>query len=615
MTDDEESLDESFSTVLHRLHAWWSAPPLPPRTLRNVKWGAQDLSRLVGRLRHKGSNLEIEFESTEGAIPDRDTLGGFGGQALTGDTDDGWRFAARRAFYVQWSVRSGQGASVKLLVRCWDWTLSIPSAGSQFWVGELTAQIASQMGNLSLTTGTPESLEKFSFSRGHYLLTGSTNRYALLQGEKHQDQWLLVAQESSPGTVAHDRVQRDLDAMAVAFGATLNVTELWSVDEDLNVHSVIGTFGRRANRVMRHQSPVPSSASDDAALPVVFFESLSRHEGDRLARDDRLTSDAAQLTLAWWYYLESLAEESSNAALAKIALAAIVSARYLLGDDTVLAKDLDVFQAWLVANAEAVPALERDDRAGLLTTQLAEAYDARPSTLLELAMSKAGIEFLPELRDAFGNAELCLQGREPSQNGFYERFACVRAIFAALVSRAIGYNGRLAGWRRAEPYAFYPAADDAWTGADPLVTATFYSAHVSEPVGEIASLWPHVAVPEIPRSGLLSLLARHAAGLARVTDGNVFAQLSPLPLEGANEERRYELALRASRRPTAKVTLFMAHQSGDSVIIEGWEDRVVLRSAADVQAFLASVADAVETRVSIERLMLASLETMLDEEA
>jgi hypothetical protein len=93
-----------------------------------------------------------------------------------------------------------------------------------------------------------------------------------------------------------------------------------------------------------------------------------------------------------------------------------------------------------------------------------------------------------------------------------------------------------------------------------------------------------------------------------MTDGRVYAELQPLPLEHPTADRRYELALRASQQPSTKITLFIARQSANEVIIEGWLERALLRDHSDVESFLKKIASSPDTAASIERLILVSLE-------
>jgi hypothetical protein len=66
--------------------------------------------------------------------------------------------------------------------------------------------------------------------------------------------------------------------------------------------------------------------------------------------------------------------------------------------------------------------------------------------------------------------------------------------------------------------------------------------------------------------------------------------------------------LRASGRPSTKITLFIARPVGETVVIEGWHKVVKLSNGAETEAFLREVAQAPETTAAIERLILASAE-------
>jgi hypothetical protein len=247
----------------------------------------------------------------------------------------------------------------------------------------------------------------------------------------------------------------------------------------------------------------------------------------------------------------------------------------------------------------------------MLRAQLSQAANASASNAIRLGLANVGLGVPPEIAEALAAAESSLSGAEGSRQGFYENFARLRAVVAAFVARTVGYEGRLAGWDRAGDYSFYLPAPAEWWPAENGVSATFYSASRAEETPDLAALWPSIEIPTVPSSGLIGLLAQHAAGLASRTDGRVYADLQPLPLDSSGAAWRYEFALRASNRPATKITLFIVRPVGNDVAIDGWDENVTLQTATDVQRFLNRMKDAPETTASIERLLLAALEAAL----
>ncbi len=595
----EGTLSEPFARVIHRVTAWWTPPPLPPRIPRTLVWGGRDLSAHARTLLVDGPHLHVELVSRTPAEKlgrGRTVLEELWKQPLEGQAEDGWRFAARQAVVTNWTPSLNRDQEESVHVRGWDWTLVSETGRSRYWVAEITGDPPVYIGNLTLTSG------KHAFSRGHYFLTGPECDYALVRQGREKDRWLLVVYERAPDALTHSVLRRDLNALSFAFGTPLGVGHVWSVDEDLRSQAVLGgDIATRARKGMSEEAPVPST-NDLHALPAVMFEKLAAYLA---ARSDE---EVARLTLASWYYLESLAEVSAEGALVKIALAAVVMARDLLNNDLVLAVDGDAFRAWVTTADVELSAHERPERPGALRAQVAQANQASPSTAIRLAVEHVGLALAPEIAEALAAAEQSLAGKEGARTRFYENFARIRTLLAALVARAVGYTGRLSGWERSGEFSFYEPAPAEWWPADESVCASFYKAAAPEETADVAALWPTVEVPTVPRSGVLGLLARHAAGLASRTDGRVYADLQPLPLDSSGDERRYELALRASSRPATKITLFIARPSGDDVAIEGWDESVTLRTASDVERFLSKLKTAPETSASIERLLLISLE-------
>lgn len=608
MTTDSSSetaavrdLPEEFATVIHRLAAWWSAPPPPPRIPRTLVWGGRDLGSVGHRLHVEGNELRLELVSqrpAEGAAFARRPFEELWKQPLEGTTEDGWTFTAKQAYVTSWTA-SGRGREREQLVSVCgrDWTLVGEAGRSQFWVGEISGEPRVYLGNLILSAG------RSAFSRGHYLFAGPDCDYALVAQGREKDRWLLVVHERSAGVLTHEILRRDMIAISFALGSALGLGHVWSVDADLRLRAVLGgDIASRTRKGMTEEAPVPST-NDLNALPAVMFEKFASYLAARTNEEN------AQPVLACWYYLESLAEASAEGALIKIALAAVVMARHVLKNDVALVVDRPGFLAWLAASEDTVAALEHPERAAMLRAQLVGGWEASASSAIRIALASAGVGVPREIADALTAAEQALSGQPGADMQFYKNFARLRSVLAALVARAVGYTGRIAGWERAGEYSFFEPAPADWWPADETVSATAYRAAAPEPTPDVASLWPSVDLPSVPSSGLIGLLARHAAGLASRSDGRVYADLEPLPLDSPGAKRRYELALRPAKRPTTKITLFIVRPAEDDAIsIDGWDESVTLRTPADVEVFLNKLRDAPGTAAALERLLLAALE-------
>lgn len=600
---NENQVSETLAALLHRVRAWWSDPYVPARPVAALRWASKDFSAFADRLTLAGDDLQIVLTIRDGRKSSLSRRGAFDeyfNQPLDGATSDGWRFSARAARAASWSFqteREDYTSTVK--VRGSDWRLLSPNQSPVFWAASVAWDPPDYVGNLQLD------VRDGGFSRGHYYFRGPDCDYALLKGDR--DRWVLVVQQRET-ELAHAMLRRDLNAIAFAFGAPMAVARLFAIDPDLQVIGVLGGGPiQRGRRGMPGQSPVPS-LNDFGALPVLFFEHLAGHV-KRVG-----TEAAAELTLATWYFLESLEEHSGEAVILKMSLAIVAAARYLLKGDIQLVTDAAAFADWVKAHEAELKSLERSDAGGSLRRRVANAAEGDPLAVVLIAMQKAQIQVLPELAEALDMGMKTLEGKPSADSRLFELLPRLRAIAAALIATAIDYRGRIAGWEKADPYIFYEATPQGWWTCDEEAAAVYYHATIAEHVPSIGHLWPEVPLPSIPATGPIALLSAHAASLSASTQGRVIAEIRPLPSSSDTSSRRYEFVLRAARRPTAKVVLFLLVAEESAVAVDGWTEPASLSSSADVVRFLQKVAVADETRAAIERLLIASFEAEQDAE-
>jgi hypothetical protein len=536
------------------------------------------------------------------AVPDRSDREWFRelfNKGITGDTEDGWSFEAQSAGVTQWSIGGADGARLRL--EGWNWVMrNVPETETSVWVSDLDWDPPHSPGNLFLSAETPTS---GSFSRGHWFLRGPAYDYLLLS--RHDDRWLLVVQERSK-KMSLPELMRDLNALAYAFGTPFAVGGFYAVSANLDVIGMMGgLFPPRPRHVVHMEAPVPST-NDLSALSAVLFERLADFVGKKTS------AEVAKLTLATWYYLECLGEYSMESRLTKMMLSTIAVARFLLDDDLALVSESKDWKDWLCDQSDALAGWERPGRPGALRGQLSTAAEADANRIIELAARKVGLLLLPEIADAVAAGAASLRAQLTSARESESHLARLRVLSSAFIAKAIGYSGRLSGWSHAGKYAFYDDAPSTWWTADDAVVAQQHVAAFSTQVVEVSSMWPQVLLPEIPEDGPVAMLARFASGLAGKTGGRVYADVHPLPRERAESLPSYAFSVHPTRRPSARIVLFLIRTEVEGVSIDGWPDQPRLSSSADVIAFLKTVGDSETTKMAIERSLLVAMESERD---
>lgn len=601
------NFDNTLSRLLLKLYERGPATTTHPRHFDELLYGTLNLSSGATSLTfaHGQATAVCELPTDLSTAPTQQRfthpLEALWNAPLRGKTSLGESFDAPSAITTNYGTSWKAGHRVdRATILASRWKLQ--KAQPVLWAGALLTELPSDIGNLDLRV---ETQGQRSFSRGHSVLQGSRWRYALLAPNKSRYASPTIAIIPSADTpLDHGVFYRELHALSYCVGRPLDCNFLSGFSEDGAVVACAGgDYGFSRLRTNTVAAPVPEGDHESRFIPL--FQAIAR----QLEVDDPRNPNLSE---ALWLYVEALSETSVSSYELKTLLACVTAARFFVPE----------LPAILNRSEEASAALKRivSDLQPYVPGDLADVLEARikklsvPDTLelVWLALREAQLVESQELLSVVQESTRILLGDIPSPN-YNERCAKLRTLCSGLVSVAVGYDGPISGWHKADPYFFY-LEDTTWRPAVGDPKPEYFTALVTSSLRAApGDLWPAFIRPTIPPQSLLSLVDEFANSLASRASDEVRARL--IPLSGTETEHQlFDFVLESRSNPAANTIIFSvrSRHGGDSIEIVNWEESVEPMGTEDsLLRFLETVANSASTRLAVERLL--SLSTRLDD--
>ena len=391
-------------------------------------------------------------------------------------------------------------------------------------------------------------------------------------------------------------------ALEFALGQSLRIGVLHGVDEN---GDVVGYCSGNNQPFDPAIGDVNSAVPVDEPWAALLFQALSK---------DLATSDSLVVPIRW--YVESLLTHIDGEYVGlHIALGSI--ARTILARKDAQGGRLIVgpqpWSLWLERQREALICIAEPGRADALFAQVDDAR--RPSVewsvgcafeMMGLTISDEMSEELRRRSQVFTEGKLVDMQEALSLDALMTRVKIVRCMVAALVAKAIGYQGAIQGWER-DPSGHYESA--AWFPYEPAVeeeARQIYVAETDDVPADVVKLWPDFAEPQLPEEGLLRTVVSFAAALVQRTSGRVVAQVQPVvDMPKKKKERWYEFKILLAGHPSTQSVLLTIVDPGDgTLIIRDWEDDKNITTENELAKFLGEFAGSEAVHAAVERMMI-----------
>jgi hypothetical protein len=197
----------------------------------------------------------------------------------------------------------------------------------------------------------------------------------------------------------------------------------------------------------------------------------------------------------------------------------------------------------------------------------------------------------------------------------YNRVQLLRRAYAVLLSRAIGYNGRVGAFspltdqepRRSWKKSSNDDLQPGWLRAPEDEEEDTVEAHqVFRAKADVSglSVWPTFELPVLPTDELIRAFSTFAEQVRYQTQGKVSARLRLLPRrDGAPLHLSFRLMV--DRAPTTQVALFTFEVLKKGFEVQGWGDKPIrITTPKSLETFQQKLLASSEFKYQVERLLL-----------
>lgn len=430
-------------------------PRLPP--VVDGTWGDVELAGLWGPVFVDGSSLLWEVDVRHGAEVDPERLRGLRNQPATLTLADGRSVAARLGAWTRWGSREDMRPGYRCAFEIWNVCGDLPSR----WTGTLHGG-GFLRGNLAV-------VRPGRSSWNHLRLDGRYTWYILSRDRDSEAFDVIIDGDGCP--LDRDGLGTDFNALQFSFGAPLRLDTLVALDDPGNVVGCAGVAlgGRRAtSRARAADGPVPDTTIQECWIPVLFRCLAAAMLGDDLPWG-----------LACNAYLDGVTDPTIDGGYLKLHVALEAFAKALLRRDEAesrgapsprrLVRDQKEWAAWVAAHAAELREL-------VAPVEAPEVFVNKVRSAMNVPSSGVVADALLRLRPPLTVDESCLRelgernipahhgtmnrpGVEYDVDRDVERVDVLRCLLAALVARACGYTGAIAGWARNSPAGWKPPPD------------------------------------------------------------------------------------------------------------------------------------------------------------
>lgn len=448
-----------------------SLAPLAP--VIGGTWGELELSGLWGPLTINGADIHWEMEPVDGARVESklDAIRGFVNEAALLHLADGRRLAVGSGGWSRRHVRPQLGFGHVGELSSWNLEGVAPAR----WVGELKG-FRRDRGNMKVARG------RTLFSRMNSRLEGNYTWHIVrpMGRDDADDADVAVIEPTPTGPTSFDHRLLGIDFRALEFtyGVPLQLDTLVALDEPGNVIGGAGPGLGGERRRAVSDGPVPARGSWE---PVLFR---------------RLAHAITEVDLPWGVacgaFLDSSTDSTIDGGYLKLQVALEGFATALLknnlsgkkeaGDKAarLLVRDKKSWMNWLQEREADLRSFAVDeDSLTKLRGKLQQAIQPPSSATVADALARLEpplsvcARVLAELRDRNIPAH---HGTMNRPNVAYdierdiERVDVLRTLLVALVARACGYDGPIAGWERKTPGQWKPVPE-WWPSTSPATAA------------------------------------------------------------------------------------------------------------------------------------------------
>lgn len=464
------------ATLVHRLvleREVFELPALPP--VIGGTWGDVDLTGFWGPLSFDGPELVWEATATHHAGADIKArlarVEELRNQPATLLLADGTRVTARFGAWRRWGGRLGMPPGDTCTFNVWN----VEGPRPFRWVGRLRG---GGFLNANLAVSGPD-----RYSSNHMRLEGSYT-WHLLSREKESEDFDVII-DGGPSPLDQRALGTDFNALQFAFGAPMQLDSLIALDDPGNVVGCAGVHlggNRTTQRRCRADGPVPDDVCDECWVPVLF-----RCLAAAMASDDSLPWGVACNT-----YLDSVSDATIDGRYLKLHVALEAFAKALLRKEEgkkraprLLVENKKSWLKWVkdhgdelrafVAKEESPDAFNK--KVEVFTNKVTSAMNLPSSGVVADALSRlrppllvdeAALEELDKRNIPAHHAAMNMPGVDYDVDRDVERVDILRSLLVALVARACGYDGAIAGWVTTKAAAWKP--QPGWWPAPPAVT-------------------------------------------------------------------------------------------------------------------------------------------------
>jgi hypothetical protein len=578
---DRGTIEEPLAGLLNQLAREWVEPTFLNRQIATLSWGNQEFTGQARQLLIAGDRLHL-ISDLPSELVDRRAFPylKLANEPLRGTTADGFSFAANAALPTGTNTAIGRDNRVeaRLTISAYDWVLWREEEAPLLWVGSLDADWVAHMGNLLLSS-------PWSGSWGHYLLYGSSYRYFIINADKDRPDARPIVAIDTQGQSPLDilLVNRELNLLSFAFGNPATINRFFGIDRFRRLTGVASGIFAKKSRGSWWDSTVPMF-EHRAAWTAPFFEKLCNYHAKMT------TASIPQFTAATWYLLSAYRESAADIRMVLVLLGLTSMARHVVGNKSLASTDL------ATSGRKEKP-----------TELIEDSLAPNNVALITLALQRFGLA-APEIANSvLSEAMDLLRGGLLEEESVASRdLAILRTILVALAARCVGYRGPIAGWERVQDLYFWDRADESWwDGNDELEPdgVRLYEAKTAVEAPSVRDLWPAFPALTVPTDGPLAIVDSFAAALGTRTGGEVLAKIQVVPRTGPADPQSYDFVLFAARDRQTRSVLFSVRLDGSELLIDGWvEDEIRLGTPTSIEAFLAQVANADDTRARIERI-------------
>jgi hypothetical protein len=289
----------------------------------------------------------------------------------------------------------------------------------------------------------------------------------LLDRRKDGDPGVVVI-DAGPSPLDHEALGTDFNALQVAFGMPMRLDALVALDGPGNVVGCAGVHlgGNRATkRRSRADGPVPDDVTNECWIPVFFH---------------RLATAMLDEALPWGMvcnaYLDSVSDSTIDSRYLKLHVALEAFAKAVLKKDEAkkpapkrLVRDADAWLKWVKERADELRAMvEEKSRSEVFVNKVISAMNLPSSGVVAdalgrlrpaLVVDERVLEELDKRNIPAHNFNMNKPGVDYDVDRDVERIDILRSLFVALMGRACGYDGAIAGWVTGNASKWKPQPD------------------------------------------------------------------------------------------------------------------------------------------------------------